>query len=82
MFGKISKKTSNSIEEKTRNLELCIIDDDHITISLERFTELVAAEVKLGITADIYNSIPSYNRGNLGDALAFLERPTEQDSDS
>lgn len=43
----------NDRKAEERLLEVCI-DNDHITITVERFQELVAAEVKLGVIRDVY----------------------------
>lgn len=49
-------------------LELCI-DHDHITIPVNRFQELVEAEVKLRIVDQIYRTTESYN---MKDSLELL----------
>lgn len=43
----------NETETKERLLELCI-DNDHVTITVGRFQELVAAEVKLALVRDVH----------------------------
>lgn len=66
MANEFDKKTNENTSPAA--LELCI-DYDHVTITLERYTELVAAEVKLGLASDIYNNTSSYD---LEKRLSFL----------
>lgn len=81
MLNKFGKKNNKNVENKpsaegTAALELCI-DYDHVTIPLERYTELIAAEVKLGIASDIYNNTSSYD---LEKRLSFLKKPDDSEA--
>jgi hypothetical protein len=58
-------------------LELCI-DRDHITISVDRFTELMRKEVQLDIVQKIYLNCESYS---LQDRLSFLFGPVPEKGD-
>ncbi|MDF2984924.1 MAG: hypothetical protein K0R50_434 [Eubacterium sp.] len=68
------ENTGNNQEEHKKGLgtlEICI-DHEHVTVSLERFTELVKKEEQLAIVSRVYFTKESYN---MGDALSILFGP-------
>jgi len=73
------EQKTNEVMESTGLLELCI-DRDHITITVDRFAELLTKEVKLDIVKNIYLSSKSYETQ---DRLSFLFGPLpEKDEDN
>jgi hypothetical protein len=58
-------------------LELCI-DREHITITVDRFSELISKEVQLDIVKKIYFNSESYS---LQDKLSFLFGPVPEKGD-
>lgn len=58
-------------------LELCI-DREHITISVERFAELITKEVQLNIVRNVYFTSETYNTH---DRLSFLFEPIPKKDD-
>lgn len=70
-------KTNEAVE--TGLLELCI-DRDHITITVDRFAELLKKEVQLDIAKEIYLNTRSYETQ---EKLSFLFGPLpEKDDDN
>lgn len=51
---------SEDTNASTGLLEVCI-DQDHITITVDRFAELIKKEALLDITKDICINVPSYD---------------------
>jgi len=49
---------------------------------LERYTELVAAEVTPNIVTTVYDNTPSYDKDTLYKALAFLAKPAKKTDDT
>lgn len=69
-------KTNEAIES-TGLLELCI-DRDHITITVDRFAELITKEVQLDMARNIYFSSSSYNTQ---EKLGFLFGPLPEEGE-
>jgi|BioPla2DNA2_1021312.scaffolds.fasta_scaffold274434_1 Fe2+ or Zn2+ uptake regulation protein len=77
----VQKAASGASEDRLETLELCI-DKEHVIIPLERYTELVAAEVTLNIVTTVYDNTPSYDKDTLYKALAFLAKPAKKTDDT
>lgn len=71
------EKRTNEAMEATGLLELCI-DREHITITVDRFAELLKKEVQLDIARNIYLTTVSYNTQ---ERLGYLFGPLPEKDD-
>lgn len=71
------EQKTNEVMESTGLLELCI-DRDHITITVDRFAELLKKEVQLDMARNIYLTTRSYDTQ---EKLGFLFGPLPEEGE-
>lgn len=72
------ERTACTLPPITELAEICI-DHDHITISVDRFAELVTTEVTVYMLKRIYRAVESYNFDKVLEAM-FGPRKKEENA--
>jgi len=71
-------KNNSCFEQEERIAEICV-DLDHVTISVDRFSELITAEVTVDMLKSIYHAVESYNFDKVLEAM-FGPRKKEENA--